>query len=72
MSGVNGTPAFYINRARYDSLCAYDEETEAMLPATAGGLSVALANCFRIVFPDLKNPQTRHWAIALRVCYLLL
>ena len=50
----------------------YDEETEAMLPAIAGGLSVALANCFKIVYPDLKNPQTRHWAVALRVCDLLL
>jgi hypothetical protein len=45
----------------------YDEETEGTLPAVAGGLSVALANCFRIIYPDLKNPQTIHWEVAVRV-----
>jgi hypothetical protein len=27
----------------------------------AGGLSVAVARCFRIVDSDLKNPQSKHW-----------
>jgi hypothetical protein len=26
-----------------------------------GGLSVALARAFKIIDPDLKNPQARHW-----------
>jgi hypothetical protein len=37
------------------------EETESRLPAVMGGLSVALARTFRILDPDLKNPQTTHW-----------
>lgn len=42
----------------------YDEETETILPEVAGGLSVALGNCFGLVYPDLKNPQTQHWDVA--------
>lgn len=37
------------------------EETESRLPAVVGGLSVALARTFRVLDPDLKNPQTTHW-----------
>jgi hypothetical protein len=37
------------------------EETADRLPAVVGGLSVALARTFRILDPDLKNPQTTHW-----------
>ncbi|MBO2448631.1 DUF1931 family protein [Actinomadura barringtoniae] len=37
------------------------EETEHRLPEIAGGLSVALAEAFKIIDPKLKNPQTRHW-----------
>ncbi|GAA1148680.1 DUF1931 family protein [Nocardioides aquiterrae] len=37
------------------------EETESRLPAVVGGLSVALARTFRILDPDLKNPQTTQW-----------
>ena len=38
-----------------------DEETESRLPAVVGGLSVALARTFRVLDPDMKNPQTTHW-----------
>ena len=41
----------------------YDDETEALLPDAAGGLSVALAHCFKIVYPGLRNPQTQHWEV---------
>jgi hypothetical protein len=51
---------------------AYDVETEAWLPEVAGGLSVALARSFKIIDPDLKNPQTNHWHRSLRVFDLLL
>jgi hypothetical protein len=48
------------------------EETEARLPLIAGGLSVALARTFKILKPDLPNPQTAHWEQAFRVFDLLL
>ncbi|MER8014052.1 DUF1931 family protein [Streptomyces griseoluteus] len=37
------------------------EETEGRYPEIIGGLSVALAETFRIMYPDVKNPQTSHW-----------
>ncbi|MFE2297061.1 DUF1931 family protein [Streptomyces sp. NPDC059445] len=37
------------------------EETEERYPEIIGGLSVALAETFKIIYPDVKNPQTRHW-----------
>ena len=51
---------------------AYGEEAEARLPAIAGGISVALARTFKVIDPELKNPQTRHWEMALRIFDLLL
>jgi hypothetical protein len=50
----------------------YNEETEAMLPEIAGGLSLALARSFRIIDPELKNPATVHWNRAFAVFDLLL
>jgi Domain of unknown function (DUF1931) len=44
-----------------------DEETQARLPAVAGGLSVALAATFKIIDPKLKNPQTTHWERAFEI-----
>jgi hypothetical protein len=41
----------------------YDYETEALLPDAAGGLSVALARCFKIIYPGLRNPQSQHWEV---------
>ena len=46
---------------------AYSYETEAKLPAIAGGLSVALAHTFKIIEPDLKNPRTEHWERAYQI-----
>jgi uncharacterized protein DUF1931 len=51
---------------------AYGEEAEARLPAIAGGISVALARTFKVIDPELKNPQTRHWEMTLRIFDLLL
>lgn len=50
----------------------YNDATEAQLPAIAGGLTVALARSFRIIDPDLKNPDTQHWERAFRLFDLLL
>ena len=51
---------------------AYSEETEARFPEIAGGISVALAHTFKVIDPDLKNPQTAHWQDVLRIFDLLL
>ena len=51
---------------------AYSEETEARFPEIAGGISVALAHSFKVIDPDLKNPQTKHWECVLRIFDLLL
>jgi hypothetical protein len=51
---------------------AYSVETEARLPAIAGGLSVALARTFKIIDPGLKNFQTEHWERSFRIFDLLL
>jgi hypothetical protein len=51
---------------------AYSTETEARLPAIAGGISVALARTFKVIDPDLPNPQTEHWESVLRIFDLLL
>jgi hypothetical protein len=48
------------------------EEVEARLPAIVGGLSVALAQTFRVIDPGLKNPQSEQWERAFRVFNLLL
>ena len=48
------------------------EEVEARLPAIVGGLAVALARTLKIIDPDVKNPQSRHWERAFRIFNLLL
>ena len=48
------------------------DETDARLPEIVGGLSVALARAFKIIDPDLKNPQTLHWQRAFNIFDLLL
>jgi hypothetical protein len=42
-------------------------ETEARLPLVVGGLSVALARTFKLIDPEMKNPQTRHWERAFQI-----
>ncbi|WP_371666937.1 DUF1931 family protein [Streptomyces sp. NBC_00289] len=37
------------------------QETEERYPEIIGGLSVALAETFKIMYSDIKNPQTKHW-----------
>jgi hypothetical protein len=50
---------------------AYGETLEASLPEIAGGLSVALAKAFKVLDPDLKNPQSSHWDRAFALFDLL-
>jgi hypothetical protein len=49
-----------------------DLETEARLPEIAGGLTMAVAKSFRIIDPDLRNPQTVHWERAFSLFDLIL
>ena len=49
-----------------------DEETEAELPWFAGGVSLALAQAFPIIDPNVRNPQTAQWERAFRLFDLLL
>jgi len=39
----------------------FGEETEDVLTEVFGGLSVGLARSFRIVDPEVSNPNTGHW-----------
>ncbi len=48
------------------------DETEARLPAIAGGLSVALARTFKLIDPQTKHPATEQWERAFRIFNLLL
>ena len=47
-------------------------ETEAQFPEVAGGLSMALAESFSIVDPNVANPQTWQWERVFRLFSLLL
>ena len=51
---------------------ATSEKTEARLPGIAGGLGLALARTFKVIDPDLKNPQTEHWERGIALFDLLL
>jgi Domain of unknown function (DUF1931) len=48
-----------------DLACA--EDTEARLPEIAGGLSLALARTFKIIDPEVENPQSEHWERSFRI-----
>jgi hypothetical protein len=51
---------------------AIGDEAMDYLPDVAGGLSVALAKAFKLLDPELKNPQTQHWDRAFALFDLLL
>lgn len=51
---------------------AISEDTEARLPAVAGGLSVALAQAFKIIDPRVKNPGSAEWDQVFQLFELLL
>ena len=48
------------------------EKTEARLPDVVGGLGVGLAQTFKIVDPDARNPSSEDWERAFRLFGLLL
>jgi hypothetical protein len=51
---------------------AASEETVARYPEIIGGLSTALAETFKIMYPEIKNPQTKHWESVIGIFTLLL
>jgi histone H3/H4 len=51
---------------------AYGEDVEDRLPEVVGGLSVALARTFKIIDPNIKNPQTEHWHKCFQIFDLLM
>jgi len=50
----------------------YEDEIAAQLPDVVGALSVALARSFKILHPQLKNPQAGHWETVFRLFDVLL
>ncbi len=50
----------------------YNYEVEAELPRLVGALTVALARTFKLVDPEVKNPQPLHWERAMAIFNLLL
>ena len=51
---------------------AYSTDTDEQLGTIVGGLSLALARTFKIVDPEVKNPQTLHWDRAFQIFNVLL
>jgi hypothetical protein len=51
---------------------AIGDSADERLAEVGGGLSVALARCFKIIEPELKNPQTAHWERSFQIFDLLL
>jgi hypothetical protein len=39
----------------------FAEDTEQLLPELFGGLSIALAQSFRVMDPKVSSPSTEHW-----------
>jgi hypothetical protein len=48
------------------------DETEARLPEIIGGLGLALARSFKLINPNVKNPQTAQWERAFQIFDLLM
>ena len=51
---------------------AIGDSADERLAEIGGGLSLALARCFKIIEPELKNPQTAHWERSFQIFDLLL
>lgn len=51
---------------------AYSEEVSERLPMIVGAITISLARTFKVLDPDLKNPQTIHWDRAIEIFNMLL
>lgn len=68
--GLDPILEYLATKPPLDLTCS--DETEAALPRIAGGMSIGLARTFKIIDPDLKNPQTKHWEQVARIFNVLL
>ena len=59
----------FVARPQLDVACS--DEVDGIIGEIAGGLSIALARSFKIIEPDLKNPQSEHWERSYRIFDLL-
>lgn len=50
----------------------FSDDTDSRLPQIAGGLAIALARAFKLLDPNVKNPQTAQWERAFKLFDLLL
>ena len=50
---------------------AIGADVEEMLPDLAGGMTISLARVFKVLDPELKNPQTEHWERVERIYEIL-
>jgi hypothetical protein len=52
--------------------CADRGQAALVLHSFCNSASLALARTFKIIDPDLKNPQSEHWERSFRIFDLLL
>lgn len=50
----------------------FSDDTDSRLPQIAGGLTIALARAFKLLDPNVRNPQTVQWERAFKLFDLLL
>jgi len=48
------------------------DDVREELPVVVGGISLALARTFKVLDPDVKNPQSWHWERAFEIFDMLL
>lgn len=51
---------------------AYSEEVKERLPRIVGAITISLAKTFKVLDPNLKNPQSLHWERAIEIFNMLL
>ncbi len=50
----------------------YSKKIESSLPDLVGGITVALAKTFKVINPELKNPQSQDWERVINIINILL
>ena len=50
----------------------FGDETEEFLADVFGGISIVLARSFRVVDPEVENPQSQHWDRAFELYRMVL
>ncbi len=51
---------------------AYADETRERLPAIVGALTISVAKSFKVIDPEVKNPDSGHWERAFEIFSMLL